>query len=34
MKNQKNILKIFNKLVKFDRPSICNALELIDPKCQ
>ena len=34
MKNQKNILKIFNKLVKFHTPTICNALELIDPKCQ
>ena len=32
--NNKKIISLFNKLKKFDTPTICNALELIDPKLQ
>ena len=32
--NKKQIISIFKKLKKFDTPTICNALELIDPKLQ
>ena len=32
--NKKQIISIFRKLKKFDTPTICNALELIDPKLQ
>jgi hypothetical protein len=32
--NKKKIISIFKKLKKFDTPTICNALELIDPKLQ
>ena len=34
MLKKNNIKQIFKKLSKFDTPTICNALELIDPKCQ
>ena len=28
------ILEIFKQLIKYDTPTICNALELLDPKCR
>ena len=34
MLKKNNIQQIFKKLSKYDTPTICNALELIDPKCQ
>ena len=30
----KKILNIFKVLIKYDTPTICNALELLDPKCR
>ena len=32
--NNKKIISLFNKLKKFDTPTICNALELLDPRLQ
>jgi hypothetical protein len=29
--NNNKLLKVFKKLIKFDTPTICNALELINP---
>jgi len=34
MPKNKKILKIFQQLIKYDTPTICNALELLDSKCQ
>ena len=34
MQKNKKILEIFKQLIKYDTPTICNALELLDPKCQ
>ena len=34
MLKKNTIPQIFKKLSKYDTPTICNALELIDPKCQ
>ncbi len=34
MLNNKKILEILKKLIKFDTPTICNALEILDSKCQ
>lgn len=34
MINNKQTIEIFKKLIKFDTPTICNALEVIDSKCQ
>ena len=34
MLNSKKILELFKQLTKYDTPTICNALEILDPKCQ
>ena len=34
MQKNKKILEIFKQLIKYDTPTICNALELLDPKCR
>ena len=34
MTSNKKILEIFKLLIRHDTPTICNALELIDPKCR
>ena len=34
MLKKNDIKQIFKNLSKFDTPTICNALELVDPKCQ
>ena len=34
MQKNKKILAIFKQLIKYDTPTICNALELLDPKCR
>ena len=34
MCKKKKFLEIFKQLIKYDTPTICNALELLDPKCR
>jgi len=34
VQKNKKILEIFKQLIKYNTPTICSALELLDPKCR